>query len=256
MRLSALVLLLTAGCAPDLPEERARPSTIPDDAVEVAPDVWYLGEMVDPESGELIEGHAFVDRAPGYEHLAEVEGRDERRATVCYKTLGYPAWTATESWGLDGTNSWGMSESALRTNLEAAIQLWESASGGDIFGSYNSSYSGAASPYADGQNNIQFGDAGGGGTVAVTYVWGARRTAIYEWDQIYEDGWAWSVGDPASSTAFDFLSVAAHEVGHAAGLDHPGSTCTAETMYAYVDYGQTFQRSLNTGDVQGINTLY
>jgi hypothetical protein len=253
----ALVGLLLAGCAPDA-VERVRPTSIPDDAIEISPDVWYLGEMVDPETGDLIEGHAFIDRAPGYGELVEPDedARYDRRSPTCYKALGYPAWTSGESWGMDGSNSSGMSESELRTNLEAALALWESASGGNIFGSFTSSYSGIASPYADGQNNIQFGNAGGGGTVAVTYVWGARRTAIYEWDQIYGDNWAWTVGDPASSSAFDFLAIAAHETGHAAGLDHPTSSCTDETMYAYVDYGDTFQRTLNTGDVTGINTLY
>jgi len=50
--------------------------------------------------------------------------------------------------------------------------------------------------------------------------------------------------------------VATHEIGHAVGLDHPGNTCTLETMYAYVDFGQTHQRTLNDGDIAGITALY
>jgi predicted Zn-dependent protease len=54
----------------------------------------------------------------------------------------------------------------------------------------------------------------------------------------------------------DFLSIAAHEVGHAAGMDHPENSCTEETMYAYAAYGETKKRDLNDGDVAGIRNLY
>ena len=71
---------------------------------------------------------------------------------------------------------------------------------------------------------------------------------------IFGNDWEWS--DGGSSTTFDFLGVATHEIGHAAGLDHPAITCTQETMYAYVNFGETHQRSLNDGDKAGINALY
>lgn len=248
-------LLLTIACAPE-GAALERPTTIPSDAIEVAPDVFYLGEQRDPVTGEMMEGHAFVDRAPGY--VAEREAEDEadfRARRACYALIGYPKWGAAESWGVGSSGTSGLTTDQIRTGIETSIGLWESASGVNIFGDYNAAYSGVAKTTADGENNIQFGNAGGGGTVAVTYVWGSRRTAIFEWDQIYGDDWDWTDGAPSSS-AFEFLSVAAHEVGHAAGMDHPGITCTAETMYAYVDYGDTFQQDLNTGDIQGINVLY
>jgi hypothetical protein len=113
----------------------------------------------------------------------------------------------------------------------------------------------------DGENNVEFGNAGGGGAVAVTYIWGKywggmSTRYINEWDQIYDDRYDWSVGDPVGSGAFDFLNVAAHEIGHAAGLGHPPNTCTNETMYAYVATGETKKRDLTTNDSTGINTLY
>ena len=133
-------------------------------------------------------------------------------------------------------------------------RAWESAAGTNIFGFGSIDTTVHPNSSADGQNVVQFGNAGGGGTVAVTYIWGSRRAAIFEWDMIFGNDWDWS--DGGSSTTFDFLGVATHEIGHAAGLDHPAITCTQETMYAYVNFGETHQRSLNDGDKAGINALY
>jgi hypothetical protein len=253
-------LVFTIACAPEAADSLTgleRPTTIPDYAVEVAPDVFYLGEEVDPQSGEIVEGHAFVDRAPGYGPTVDSAAfrAKGKPGGGCYAFIGFPKWGSAESWGVGSGGTSGISSSTIRTEIESAIGAWESASSTNIFGDYNSTFSGVARTTADGENNIQFGDAGGGGTVAVTYVWGSRRIAIFEWDQIYGDSWDWTVGAPNTS-AFEFLAVATHEVGHAAGMDHPSSGCTAETMYAYVDFGETHQITLNTGDVAGINALY
>ena len=50
--------------------------------------------------------------------------------------------------------------------------------------------------------------------------------------------------------------MAAHEFGHSAGMDHPDDSCTEETMYAFSDEGETKKRTLNAGDIAGINKLY
>jgi hypothetical protein len=258
MSLSILAFTFAA-CAPGQDDPQARPTTVPDWAVEIAPDVYSLGRDFDPETGEEIEGFVIVDRMGDPEETEDLSAA--RRTTGCYADLGYGSWASAESWGYDATNSWGISSADFKSTIETSQGLWESASGGNIFGSYSSAFSGTTSTTADGQNNVVFGDAGGGSTVAVTYVWGTywgkpSSRSIYEWDQIYEDSLPWTVGDPASSSSFDFLNVAAHEVGHAAGLGHPSNTCSSETMYAYVDYGETTKRDLNTGDIAGINTLY
>ena len=39
-------------------------------------------------------------------------------------------------------------------------------------------------------------------------------------------------------------------------MGHSGSTYTEETMYAYAANGETKKRSLNTGDIAGIDGLY
>jgi len=42
----------------------------------------------------------------------------------------------------------------------------------------------------------------------------------------------------------------------AAGLGHPDDSCTEETLYRFAAFGETKKRTLNTGDIAGINELY
>ncbi len=97
--------------------------------------------------------------------------------------------------------------------------------------------------------------------IGVTIVWGFFRGAprnreLVEWDMVFDDDhfeWGFDVADP---TKMDFENIATHEIGHAAGMGHPDSTCTEETMYAFADFGETKKRDLNAGDIAGISELY
>ena len=54
----------------------------------------------------------------------------------------------------------------------------------------------------------------------------------------------------------DFLNIATHEAGHAAGLGHAPDTCLDETMYRFASEGEINKRDLNPGDIAGIVALY
>jgi|TARA_B100000809_G_scaffold143124_1_gene140671 predicted Zn-dependent protease len=54
----------------------------------------------------------------------------------------------------------------------------------------------------------------------------------------------------------DLQNIATHEFGHASGLGHLDSTCTGETMYASASFDETQKRTLEAGDIAGINDLY
>jgi hypothetical protein len=211
-----------------------------------------MGKSYDPQSRQMVDGWAFVHRAPKFR--SKPTATPAKKPATCYKLIGFPGWTNFEPWFIGSTGNSGISASQIQNLVSEAIQTWENAANADILGD---GFIGSAIPSttADGQNAIAFGNAGGGGTVAVTYVWGSRRTAIFEFDQIYGDNWPWTAGNPNSS-AFEFLTVAMHEIGHALGLDHAAISCTLETMYPYVDFGETHQQTLNNGDIAGINALY
>ncbi len=255
-----LMSLVLAACSP-AEDTRPRPTTIPADAPEVENDVYFLGTAIDPETGDDIEGFAFVDRVEDPTTTIDDAPVDPAARRGCYLTLGFGGWTSVERWGLDATNASGLAEADIQSTLERGHRIWEDAASTNIFGAYDSSYSGDATRSSDGENNVRFGDAGGGGTVAVTYIWGRASGAIEdryisEWDQIYDDRYDWTIGSPVGAGAFDLLDVAAHEIGHALGLGHPSSSCAHETMYAYVSTGETKKRTLNTGDLGGLRAIY
>ena len=111
-------------------------------------------------------------------------------------------------------------------------------------------------------------DAFGGTFFAVTVVWGVLRgppsqRRIVEWDLLMnghlegDSGGSYTFGDALSnSSLMDTENILAHELGHAAGLGHPPSECTDETMYAFASIGETKKRDLEDGDIQGIIELY
>ena len=71
--------------------------------------------------------------------------------------------------------------------------------------------------------------------------------------------WAsFTFGDAENSNVnvMDELGIVTHELGHAAGLGHPPSDCTDETMYAFASLGEWKKRDLHAGDIQGIVELY
>ncbi|TSC73000.1 MAG: peptidase M10A and M12B matrixin and adamalysin [Parcubacteria group bacterium Gr01-1014_38] len=75
---------------------------------------------------------------------------------------------------------------------------------------------------------------------------------------LLQDSVDFDFGDATvSGTAvMDFLNVAVHEVGHAGGMAHPSDSCTEESMYRFVSFGETKKRDLHTGDIAGIQSLY
>ncbi len=94
----------------------------------------------------------------------------------------------------------------------------------------------------DYQNIVFFRKVKGGSTIAVTYTWYNRTTGtIIEFDMMFYDGWKYFSYDNSCTGTCNggfYLSViAAHEFGHAIGLDH--NDCIDSIMYPYADYCET-----------------
>lgn len=232
---------------------------LPKGAVKLADGSYYLGKKTDPTTGKEVDGIAFLH--PKKQTARQQPGKPGG-GTACYAFIANGLkWKTVEPWVLDGTNSQGLSESFLLSNTASNIAKWESASSTNIFGN-GSPASGLSADEVqpDGQNEVLFGSIDSDGTIAVTIVWGyysgpAKFREIVEWDQVYDqEDFDWSSAGEAAK--MDFENISTHEIGHAAGMGHPSAGCTEETMHAYATEGETKKRSLNSGDIAGINALY
>lgn len=228
-----------------------------------------LGRARDPKSGKLVEGYAIIHPKKGFQHKP---GRHPGGGGgKCFNFLARDAkWKAAEPWLLNPANAEGLAGTFLLENLTANVAKWEDATDGTAGNSVGAVIFGPGSMTAepltadteapDGRNEVLFADILSPGAIAVTVVWGVfggppAQRELVEWDQVYDDfdfDWS-SAGDPAK---MDFENIAAHELGHSAGLGHPDDSCAEETMYRFSEAGETKKRDLNAGDVAGADALY
>ncbi len=257
------------------------PLTLPEHAVEVAPGIFYLGTAID--NGRVVEGYAFIDYKKGFgkpvtecgngicepgENVnkcpADCGGSDEEPDTSsCYGFLAKGAkWKSVEDYIVNPSNEEGLDSEFISSNFALDIAKWETAAGVDILGDeVTGTVDGADLNSPDNQNEVYFADVGYENAIAITIVWGyfsgppfARE--LVEWDMIFDDvDFDWSAIGEAGK--MDFENIATHELGHSVGLDDLyTSKCSEETMYGYSDYGETKKRTLEAGDIVGINSLY
>ena len=264
--------------------------TLPAKAVEVAPNIYYLGQALD--EGRIVEGYALVDYKgnhgkPGTSCGNGVceKGETARKCpqdcgggittttlaatttlpatSSCYGFLARGAkWRTAESYIVDPANTVGLDEAYVSANLAFDIGKWEDAASASILGDEIAGVvDGADTVSTDGKNEVYFADVGENGAIAITIVWGIFRgppsaRELVEWDQVYDQvDYDWSASGEAGK--MDFESIATHELGHSVGLDDLYTLdCAEQTMYGYASEGETNKRTLEAGDITGVIELY
>lgn len=277
---TALELLATASLALAMPNLVLVTNTrsgytliIPENAVQVADNVFDLGTAVDADTGLPVRGYAIIHYRTGFHHSPTHSGGPPSGAggSNCFGFLANGAkWKTLESWLVNTSNGEGLSSTFIFDNLTADIAKWEDAADGTVGSGAGVNILGDGSVTAatlvadlsspDNQNEVYFGNVSNSGAIAVTIVWGIfggppSQRQLVEWDMIFDEvDYNWS--STGAAGLMDFENIATHELGHSAGMGHPENTCTEETMYAFADFGETKKRDLNTGDIAGVSSLY
>ena len=259
----ALATILSVVPALAAPGNSGNVVNLPDTASQKA-DVIFLGTAIDPTTGLVVEGYAILHPRNGHAK-GGVPGKPGGGGggSTCYAFMASGAkWKIVEPWVVNPANSEGLSDSYVFNNLAGDIQKWENAAAFNIIGAgmTTSTTLVADTISPDGVNEVYFADIDESGVIGVTIVWGIfggrpSGRMLVEWDQVYDDvSFDWSSAGEAGK--MDFENIATHELGHTLGMGHPDSSCIEETMYAYASLGETIKRTLNAGDIAGIQALY
>lgn len=239
------------------------------------PEFVSIEKLKEPKSikladGRILEKKVFIfpdENKAKPNGVGPPEGKGDK-TTSCFSFISKGAkWKSVENYIVD--DDFGPSNTL--TGIQTGISSWENAitPAVDVFGTGTIAQANVASigNSMNGVNEVAFAQLSDPNTIAVTISWGIfsgspSGRVLVEWDQIYNTDYNWGNAGPTNenglgdTTIMDFENIAVHELGHAAGLSHPDNSCIEETMYAFATEGETKKRTLNTGDIAGINALY
>lgn len=226
---------------------------VPLEAIGNSQAIISLGSALD--NGKEVEGLAIIH----YKNYGKPDkpGKPRNGADSCYGFLAKGAkWKTTELYvvapGVD----------ALTVGRD--LETWDSQVAFEVFGNQdiNSAVDGPDTNTPDSKNEVMFGQISDPNVIAVAIVWGifsgppAGRELV-EYDIVFNNvDYLW--GDAmVNPEVMDFENIATHEFGHAAGMaDLYQSQCSEQTMYGYASYGEVKKRTLEIGDINGIQNLY
>jgi hypothetical protein len=154
------------------------------------------------------------------------------------------------------------SMSIASVNVQEAIvagaKAWDDHTGKAIVGSVTSGYASVSDEKSapDSKNEIVFGTFTNPDIIAQTTYWYTRRGEIVDFDIVFNSAYTWG-NAMVDKNVMDFLNIATHELGHGFGLgDLYQSKWSTQTMYGYADYEETMKRTLESGDIAGIQAIY
>ena len=274
---SALVLVILLSSLPTiLAQPTSNPAIdntkIPEHAVQIAEDVFSLGTA--KVDGKIVQGFLFVRYREGFAKPAGTPGKgnDKNKDTgdfVYYELMGNGVyWKTKENYIYQQT----INPTSIAT-IETSFFTWESV-GYDIFGSkVEGIVDGVDFDSPDDKNEILFGNIIDTDVIAMCSVWGIFGgpppfRQLVEFDIVFDNA-DFSWGDATENPELmDLENIATHEIGHALGLadlylemydttdQEIISTVMEQTMYGYATEGDTNKRTLEAGDIAGVEALY
>jgi hypothetical protein len=155
---------------------------------------------------------------------------------TCCKT--FASWPSTNVHFYVNPITADLEERCVIDEIAAAAGAWNTALGETLLAYAGTTDITAVS--ARDRNAVFFRNDPRGSTIAVTYIWYTKKGGdITAFDMIFYDSWAFfgmlsGCRTPACGGGFYLQPIAAHEFGHAIGLDH--NRCADSLMYPYASY--------------------
>ena len=158
-------------------------------------------------------------------------------------------------------NTKGAPEGAIEA-IKAAFETWDTAIEINLFDDEVGTVTREKGNRFDGKNVISWGGLRRN-VIAQTTIWWNDDNEIVEFGMVFNKNFEWGIDTDGEEpgfvleNAFDIQNIATHEAGHTLLLlDLYMPEACALTMYGYGDYGETYARSLGTGDISGITAIY
>ena len=240
--------------------------SIPESAIRISPDVFYLGPAFDPNHRlNSISGYVFVfTREAAEMNISTLKKPNIFHASNCFGFIAEGArWKTGGQYVLDTTNTKGLSAQFIEETVSSSINIWDDlvqfniVTGRDVV----STVDGVDFISPDGKNEILFADFTNDNIIAQVTVWGnfngpLSGRFLQEADMAFNNHFKWGDVDDCSD-CMDFSSIFRHEFGHWVGLtDQQDSQCSEVTMFFASSIGETKKRSLEPPDITGAKILY
>jgi Matrixin len=138
--------------------------------------------------------------------------------------------------------------SAAGVGLARGISAWNGVRA-DYFTLVSSG--GTSTPVEDNTSSIGWARFAQRNVLAATWTWTDANGRIDEADVFFNTRYTWANLDQCGGSSFDLGDIAAHELGHAVGLDHVSDADKLATMYPSAPAGEILKRTLTQGDASG-----
>ena len=151
-------------------------------------------------------------------------------------------------------NNLDVSAAAAEAALQEAMNVWNTQGSSALRFDYGGRVN-DTSVGNDGKSVIVFRNAADGGALASTYAWAGSNGSLVDADIVFWDGaYTFFSGTSGCSGGVYIEDVAAHELGHVAGLSH--SDYADATMYPVIGWCSQEWRTLSPDDIAGIRSIY